>query len=139
MSDENKNSLNDQKEVAYYSALVNAWITTRMEKDKQLLTLSSAGIGLTIIFQPRLSSILEFGIWVISGICFLLSIGILLSIFSDNGNLIEAEIQDPESNLKIKLDKRISFKTKVSVWLFILGAILVMQQYFFRSYFMWTN
>ena len=54
MSDENKNSLEEQKGVAYYSALVNAWITTRMEKDKQLLTLSAAGIGLIIIFAAFL-------------------------------------------------------------------------------------
>lgn len=124
MSDENKKSLEEQKGVAYYSALVNAWITTRMEKDKQLLTLSSAGIGLVIVFQPKLTSIFEFSIWLLSGSCFLVSIGLLLSVFTDNGDLIEAEINQSKSTLKDKLDKRISLKTKVAGWLFILGAIL---------------
>jgi hypothetical protein len=32
MTDNDKNSLEKQKEVVYYEALVNAWITTRMEK-----------------------------------------------------------------------------------------------------------
>jgi hypothetical protein len=124
MSNENKNSLDEQKGVAYYSALVNAWITTRMEKDRQLLTLSSAGIGLIIIFQPKLNSIFEFNIWLLAGICFLFSIGLLLSVFTDNGDLIEAEINQSKSVLKAKLDKRISLKTKISGWLFILGAVL---------------
>ena len=124
MSDENKNSLEEQKGVAYYSALVNAWITTRMEKDKQLLTLSAAGIGLIIIFQPKLSTIFEFWIWILSGVCFLLSICLLLSVFTDNGDLIEAEIVESKSILKDKLNKRVSLKTKLSGWLFVLGATL---------------
>lgn len=126
MSNENKNSLDEQKGVAYYSALVNAWITTRMEKDRQLLTLSSAGIGLIIIFQPKLNSVFEFNIWLLAGICFLFSIALLLSVFTDNGDLIEAEINQTKSILKDKLDKRISLKTKISGWLFILGAILAL-------------
>lgn len=31
----------DDKEVIFYSALINAWINTRMERDKTLLILSS--------------------------------------------------------------------------------------------------
>lgn len=80
MSDE-ENSLDEQKSVTYYSALVNAWIATRMEKDKQLLTLSSAGIGLIIFFQPKLSTLFEFWVWILAGGCFLISLGLLLSVF----------------------------------------------------------
>ncbi|WDT74288.1 MAG: hypothetical protein MPW16_13610 [Candidatus Manganitrophus sp.] len=36
------------KELAFYEATVNAWITTKFEKDKHLLTLSLAAIGLLI-------------------------------------------------------------------------------------------
>ncbi len=37
-----------QKSVAYYSSLVNAWIQTRMEVDKNLIGISSIGIGFII-------------------------------------------------------------------------------------------
>lgn len=121
MTIENKKFLDEQKQVAYYSALVNAWVTTRMEKDTQLLTLSSAGIGLIIIFQHKLSNVFQFILWIFAGICFLISIYLLLSIFSDNGDLIESEIN--ERSLKNKLDKKILLKTEISKWLFIIGAV----------------
>ena len=44
------NTMEEDKKVAYYSALVNAMITTSMEKDKQLLTLSALGIGAILTF-----------------------------------------------------------------------------------------
>lgn len=36
------------KNIAYYSVLVNAWIQTRMERDKTLVTLSAAAVGLLV-------------------------------------------------------------------------------------------
>lgn len=38
----------DEKEVAWYAAALDAWYGTRLEHDKSLLTLSTAGIGLLI-------------------------------------------------------------------------------------------
>ena len=35
-----------EKEVAYFSAIVDAWVETRMEKDRALLGLSTGGVGL---------------------------------------------------------------------------------------------
>jgi len=45
---EDKQQIHDQKEVAFYSAVVNAWVQTRMERDRSLLALSSGGIGLLV-------------------------------------------------------------------------------------------
>ena len=39
---------NVQKEIALYSAVVQAWAGTRMEKDRSILNLSAAGIGLLV-------------------------------------------------------------------------------------------
>jgi hypothetical protein len=41
------------KRVAFYSSLVNAWIQTRMEVDKTLIVISSAGIGFLITLLTR--------------------------------------------------------------------------------------
>lgn len=38
----------DERDTAFYGAVVNAWIGTRMEKDKSILTLSAAGDGLLV-------------------------------------------------------------------------------------------
>ena len=124
MSESKGDDNHGQKEVAYYGALVNAWISTRMEKDKQILTLSAAGVGLIVLFKPELKNICEFLLWSISGISFLLSIFLLLSIFSQNSDLIQAEIQEPDSALKKKIEKQVSTKTKWSGWLFLSGAVL---------------
>ena len=44
----NEDNINNAKEVAYYTALVDAWINTKMERDKSLLSLATAGIGLLV-------------------------------------------------------------------------------------------
>ena len=47
--------LENNKDVEYYSHLVNSWITTRMEKDKAILTLSTAGLGVLVSFFSNIS------------------------------------------------------------------------------------
>lgn len=37
-----------EKEKAFYSAMLNGWLTTKLEKDRQILTLSAAAIGLLV-------------------------------------------------------------------------------------------
>lgn len=48
MSEQKPDSIEQQKDVAYYSALVSAWIQTKMERDKTLASLSAGGIGLLV-------------------------------------------------------------------------------------------
>jgi hypothetical protein len=48
VTEQEKDSVEQQKDVAYYTALVNAWIQTKMERDKRLVWLSAGGIGLLV-------------------------------------------------------------------------------------------
>jgi hypothetical protein len=121
MTDNDKNSLDNQNKAAYYQALVNAWFTTRMEKDKQLLTLSSAGVGLIITFQSKLNTYLEFFLWLLTGFCFLTSIFLLLWILRKNSDLIEHTINNNDS---IKLEKRVSLMDTLVSVSFYLGVVL---------------
>jgi tRNA A37 threonylcarbamoyltransferase TsaD len=41
-----EDSHESQKKLAFYTAAVEAWVATRMEKDKTLLALAAGGIGL---------------------------------------------------------------------------------------------
>lgn len=50
----NTNNEQSQKRVAYYSALISAWIQTKMEVDKTLIIISSAGIGFLIAIISKL-------------------------------------------------------------------------------------
>lgn len=53
-----------QKDVAFYSSCVNAWIQTRMEKDKQLLTLSSVAMGFLInLYKDLGNDTTAFVLW----------------------------------------------------------------------------
>ena len=58
----------DSKEVAFYGAVVEAWIGTRMEFDKSLLTLSLAGIGvvITLLTAVGMPSKLVVGAFLVS-------------------------------------------------------------------------
>ena len=68
----------DGRQVAYYSALLSAWIQTRMERDKALITLSSAGVGLLL----TLASTVGATTWEALGLYFLGFLGFLVTIFS---------------------------------------------------------
>lgn len=79
------------KAVEFYSASVSAWLNTRMEYDKSLLTISAAGIGLltTLMMAYRISSIGLLLLYIFAIIWFLIAILSVLFIFKRNSTHIE--------------------------------------------------
>src|SRR4051812_12163082 len=77
MTDDN-DPLADQKQVAFYGAVVTAWVETAMEKDKTLLSLSTGGIGLlvTLLTTVGPSSNDELWWYAAAGTCFVLAVGV---------------------------------------------------------------
>lgn len=109
------------RRVAYYAALVEAWIGTRMERDKQILALSSLGLGgLIALEQAGLENTTSFGLWVISGLLFLTAIFLALIILSLNANYIQKLAHDHEST-----DHEGALRTldKVLMTVFFLGVL----------------
>lgn len=86
--------INEAKEVEYYAAAVSAWLTTRFELDKSLLTLSTAGIGLiiTLISTVGVRSIESLILSLLTMVCFLITLICVLSIFGRNAKYIQATI-----------------------------------------------
>jgi hypothetical protein len=82
----------DPKDVAFYSATVNAWIQTRMEKDKTLLTLSSAAIGLLATLSSTVgpSTLCQFWIYVMAASCFVVTVITTILVFDRNSTHLEA-------------------------------------------------
>ena len=98
MTDEDNNY--NEKDVAFYDATVNAWYTTKFEKDKHLLSLSAAGIGLlvTLATAVGITSGWLGAIYAIAVLSFLMCILTVLSIFSRNANHLERLLQEKEDN-----------------------------------------
>lgn len=115
-----EDKLKDEKEVAYYSALVNAWINTKMERDKTLLILSSGGIGILVTLLSTIGAVNCFGIvfYVLAFISFLVTMIILVTIFDKNSKHIEEAIKGKKDS-----DPKLDLLDKISLWSFILGAL----------------
>ena len=84
-------SVDEQKEVAYYSAAVTAWFTTSLEYDKSILTLSAAGIGLhlTLLTTVGLSSAEGLVLYIGAILCFAAALLTVLWVFRLNQKHIE--------------------------------------------------
>lgn len=111
-----------QKDVAFYSAVVEAWVATRMEKDRTLLTLASAGIGLlaTLLTTVGPGSLTELVLYGAAGTAFTVSVVAAVSIFGRNSDHLEAVVQERKRGNDPKLQRldRLLFVS------FLLGVIL---------------
>jgi hypothetical protein len=109
------------QEIEYYSNTVQAWYTTRMEKDKSILTLSSGAIGLLATFlnvygiETQLQTIL----YVVAMVSFLIAIISSLWIFTQNSHHLENIIQDKNCTN----DTTLEFLDKILNGSFIIGII----------------
>ena len=86
------------KHIAYYSALVQAWIQTRMERDKTLCALSAAGIGLlvTLLTTIGVDFRWEFIPYAFAFVGFVVTIWCTISIFMRNSKYIESIVNESE-------------------------------------------
>ena len=116
-----KTPAQNDKETAFYSALVNAWINTKMEKDKGLLALATAGIGLlgslltTVGFDSSFKLFLCFLIF----LCFLMTIISVVIVFDFNAEMIKLHLKNESVN-----ERRLQVLDRLIFWSFICGVIL---------------
>lgn len=112
----------EQKEVIFYSAMLNAWLNTRLERDKQLLGLSVTAIGLlvTLLRIVGVSSLLQFTFFSLALVAFLITVATIINILDKNSTHIENILngsEDERETLK-NLDKRAGIS-------FIVGMVLI--------------
>jgi len=125
MSTHKKDEEAIQKNVAYYSAFLNAWIENRMEKDKQILTLSSLGVGLLAgTLYDKLETPLQFWMWIASGFLFIVAITIILLIFPKNADYIVGLIHDDGDMRDERLNRELDVMTIYAFRFFLAGVIL---------------
>ncbi|MBE3659020.1 hypothetical protein BOO92_20345 [Vibrio navarrensis] len=118
-----ENEVQQQKEVAFYTETLNAWYTTRFEKDKHLLTLSSFGIGLlvTLLTTVGVSSLIVALMYALAVISFLICIVAILMVFSRNSVHLEAIVAGSNEN-----DKWLTVLDKTSVVSFVCGILFTL-------------
>jgi ABC-type Fe3+-siderophore transport system permease subunit len=119
-----KNQEEQDKRVAFYEAFLTAWIENRMEMDKQTLTLSSAAIGLLMLFYKDMTTPIEFGLWVLAGCSFIVAIILVLLIFRDNSSFIQCLIREDNQTLQNVLEHRLQVMTGWALGSFIFGVVL---------------
>jgi len=97
------------KRIAYYSALVQAWIQTRMERDKTLCTLSAAGIGLLVTLLTTIGVHFkwEFIPYALAFLGFFVTIWCTIKIYRKNSKYIESIVKESgeEEPSLAKLDR----------------------------------
>ena len=95
-------SSHDPKDVEYYAAQANAWFQSSLERDKSLLALSTAGIGVLIALLTRdgTRSPTEAVLFILALLAFTSCAIVILTIFSKNQAHLEAEIHKKTSNVE---------------------------------------
>ena len=107
------------KNIAHYSVMLAAWMQTKMEHDKTLVTLSFGGIALlvTVINLTGLWSLWSVLLFVGAFVGFVVTIGCALVIYERNAAHIESELREERRDFKLGLlDTILNFS-------FLFGAI----------------
>jgi len=113
----------EEKDVAFYSATVNAWYTTKFEKDKHLLSLSSVGIGLlvTLVTAVGVASTCAAAMYVLAVLSFMVCILAVLYIFSRNADHLQRLINEKEDR-----DSMLAFMDKTATVSFLSGMVFTL-------------
>lgn len=125
-------ALFDQKAVAYYEALVNAWVASAMEVDKSLLVLASGAIGFSLTFvEPVRDSDLFLFFYFSSVVLFLVTIFSALMALNLNKAFISDFVNNrPNSGSGLRFfDRAALFGFAIGVLLMaIVGSVSVMKK-----------
>lgn len=110
-----------EKEVQWYSATVNAWFSTRLEHDRSLLTLSAGAIGLLVTLLSTVGvkspeSALLYGAAMLS---FFVSLAAVLWIFRRNATHLTEIIQS-----NVASDPLLRMLDAVAIGTFLFGVVL---------------
>jgi len=83
-----------ERGVAFYSAMVQAWVDTRMELDRTIVTLSAGGVGLLATLLTTVGVTRSWHLWLYgtATLGFLSALVLALTIFQGNAALIEEAI-----------------------------------------------
>lgn len=122
-----------KRQTAFYSSLVNAWIATRMERDKSLVTASIGLLGASIALIGK-GDLAECEMWWMVGaaVSFFTTLVGLLKVLGKNADLLEEQIgavhgaknDERVNKISRKLD-RLDCRNRKTLYLGLAIALLV--------------
>jgi len=120
---------------AFYSAMIGAWLNTRLERDKQLLGLSVTAIGLlvTLLRTVGASNLLQIIFFGLALFAFLITVVSVIYILGENSKHIEEIIESSEAESKTEEilegskaeSKTLMFLDKAAGISFVVGMVLI--------------
>jgi len=115
------------KNIAHYQTLLAAWIETRMEQDKMMITLSAAAIGLlvTIITTVGIRGFWQYFFAIIAIAGFIVSTCSCLHIFQFNAKHLEENLRSQSTENTSKLLRKLDKLTIYSFYVGIVSAVLM--------------
>ena len=112
-----------EKEIEFYAATVGAWLNTKFELDKSLLTLSTGAIGLlvTLLTTIGATSVEGLVLYFVALLSFLVCVVSILLVFKRNAKHLEGIVSETESS--DPLLKSLDTSATIS---FVFGVILTL-------------
>jgi len=109
------------RDEALIATLREAWVSTRMEKDKTLLALATGGIGLLTTLSTTVgpASKTELALYVVAGLSFGIAVVVAVMIFDRNSVHIEHVLNNAATE-----DKPLKWMDRTLLASFLLGLIL---------------
>jgi len=113
----------EEEKRAFRSAMLTFWLTTQIERDKHLLSLSAGAIGLlvTLMMTVGVKSVFQASIYGISILLFLVCIGAVVFILGRNATYIEGLLLKNKPS-----DRVLTFLDRTASTSFILGVVCVL-------------
>ena len=114
------------KEVAWYAALVNAYIATKMEVDRQLLSISIALLGAMVVALTQATLTAEWQVWLLgfSALLIFVSMASLIRALDLNGDHVAAVKDDLPEQAASKAE--LILLDKVARWSLYAGIALAL-------------
>ncbi len=114
---------NKEKEIEFYAATVGAWLSTKFELDKSLLTLSTGAIGLlvTLLTSIGATSVEGLVLYFTALLSFLVCVVSILLVFKRNAKHLEDIVSETQSS--DPLLKSLDTSAAIS---FVFGVILTL-------------
>ena len=128
MSDQNQgvpntdrqNALSDAKEIEFHSQSVAAWFNTALERDKSLLTLSVAGVGVLVsMTQIAVDSVGSLLLYAGALLAFMVCLFSVLIIFQQNKTHIQAVLNGQNAD-----DPLLEFLDSIAIFSFLMAMLL---------------
>ncbi len=121
MDEKTEDRVEEGKKIAFYQVCLDAWVNTRMERDKTLLGLSAGGVALlvTLLTTVGVDSVHSFALYLLSLSLFIATILICVLILDKNADYLKKVIKEGETGHSNTLRRLDSW----ALSLFVMGVI----------------